>query len=199
MGRVNNRFSDVHVPERKRAFLNVSPDGSLVLPAGIARRYGFGPGEPLCVDELDEGLFLHPPVTHLAKVYLEPTNECPFSCRTCMRLSWSEPLGRMDPATFSRVIEVDPRTSAIVWEYIDQSLFEFFSPYISGAQRLANGNTLICEGCHGRFFEVTTGGEVVWEYVNPFFCDEPGRPGVNNWVFRAFRYTPEEIAAARRV
>jgi hypothetical protein len=50
------------------------------------------------------------------------------------------------PATFSRVIEVDPRNSEIVWEYVDQSLFEFFSPYISGAQRLANGNTLICEG-----------------------------------------------------
>lgn len=104
---------------------------------------------------------------------------------------------RDNPATFSRVIEVDPRSGAIVWEYIDQSLFEFFSPYISGAQRLANGNTLICEGCHGRIFEVTAGGEVVWEYVNPFFCDEPGRPGVNNWVFRAFRYTPDEIAAAR--
>jgi hypothetical protein len=104
---------------------------------------------------------------------------------------------RDNPATFSRVIEVDPRTSAIVWEYIDQSLFEFFSPYISGAQRLANGNTLICEGCHGRLFEVTSGGQVVWEYVSPFFCDEPGRPGINNWVFRALRYTPEEIAAAR--
>ena len=53
---------------------------------------------------------------------------------------------RDHPATFSRVIEVDPRTSEIVWQYTDQSLFEFFSPYISGAQRLANGNTLICEG-----------------------------------------------------
>ena len=102
------------------------------------------------------------------------------------------------PATFSRVIEVDPRTSAIVWEYADQSLFEFFSPYISGAQRLANGNTLICEGCHGRIFEVTREGHVVWEYVSPHFFQEAGRAGLNNWVFRAFRYTPEEIDAARR-
>ena len=105
---------------------------------------------------------------------------------------------RDHPATFSRVIEVDPRTSAIDWEYRDQSLFEFFSPYISGAQRLANGNTLICEGVHGRFFEVTSAGEVVWEYVSPHFSEAPGRPGLNNWVFRAFRYTPDEIAAARR-
>jgi hypothetical protein len=103
-----------------------------------------------------------------------------------------------NPVTFSRVIEVDPRTSDIVWRYADQSIFEFFSPYISGAQRLANGNTLICEGCHGRIFEVTTAGEVVWEYVSPYFFQEPGRVGLNNWVFRAFRYTAEEIDAARR-
>ena len=82
---------------------------------------------------------------------------------------------RDHPATFSRVIEVDPRTNAIVWEYTDPSLFEFFSPYISGAQRLANGNTLICEGCHGRIFEVTRDREVVWEYVSPHFFHEPGR------------------------
>ncbi len=105
---------------------------------------------------------------------------------------------RDHPGTFSRVIEVDPRTSAIVWQYSDPSMFEFFSPYISGAQRLANGNTLICEGIHGRLFEVTSGGEVVWEYVSPFFFEAPGRPGLNNSVFRAFRYTSDEIAAARR-
>lgn len=104
---------------------------------------------------------------------------------------------RDHPAPFSRVIEVDPRTSDIVWEYVDQSLFDFFSPYISGAQRLPNGNTLICEGCDGRLFEVTPDKDVVWEYVNPYFSHEVGRPGLNNWVFRALRYSPEEIDAAR--
>ena len=103
---------------------------------------------------------------------------------------------RDHPGTYSRVIEVDPRTSEIVWQYADQSPFEFFSPYISNAQRLANGNTLICEGVHGRIFEVTRDGEVVWEFVSPHFFDEPSGPGLNNWVFRAFRYTPEEIDAA---
>jgi len=96
------------------------------------------------------------------------------------------------------VIEVEQRTSAIVWEYTDPSLFEFFSPYISGAQRLANGNTLICEGCHGRIFEVTPEREVVWEFVSPYFSHESGAPGLNNWVFRAFRFTAEEIDTARR-
>jgi outer membrane protein assembly factor BamB len=108
------------------------------------------------------------------------------------------PHRRDHPAPYSRVIEVDPRTSQIVWEYHDQSLFDFFSPYISGAQRLANGNTLICEGCDGRIFEVTADGQVVWEYVSPHFFVEPGRPGLNNWVFRAFRHTSDEIERARR-
>jgi hypothetical protein len=105
---------------------------------------------------------------------------------------------RDHPAPYSRVIEVNPRTSEIVWEYHDQSLFDFFSPYISGAQRLPNGNTLICEGCDGRIFEVTPETEVVWEYINPHFFVEHGRPGLNNWVFRAFRYSPQEIEAARQ-
>jgi len=102
------------------------------------------------------------------------------------------------PVPFSRVIEVEPSTKEIVWTYQERRVIDFFSPYISNAQRLANGNTLIFEGIHGRLFEVTSGGEVVWEYVSPFFFEAPGRPGLNNSVFRAFRYTPDEIAAARR-
>ena len=39
---------------------------------------------------------------------------------------------------------------------------------------------------------------MVWEYVNPHFFEEPGPVGLNNWVFRAFRYTEAEIATARR-
>jgi len=34
--------------------------------------------------------------------------------------------------------------------------------------------------------------------MSPHFFQEPGRAGLNNWVFRGFRYTPEEIDAARR-
>jgi hypothetical protein len=108
------------------------------------------------------------------------------------------PHRRDHPAPYSRVIEVEPASKTIVWEYHDQSIMDFFSPYISSAQRLANGNTLVCEGCDGRIFEVTREGEVVWEYVNPHFFFEPGRPGLNNWVFRAFRYTAEEVERARR-
>ncbi|GAB1538012.1 aryl-sulfate sulfotransferase [Scytonema sp. NUACC21] len=101
---------------------------------------------------------------------------------------------------FSRVIEVNRQNQEIVWEYTDNPPQNFFSSYISGAQRLGNGNTLITEGAYGRIFEVTPSGEIVWEYVNPFFelQDVPGEHalvsrGEQNSVFRAFRYSPAEV------
>jgi hypothetical protein len=59
---------------------------------------------------------------------------------------------------------------------------------------------LITESSFGRFFEVTKEGEIVWEYVNPFF----GKPffggpptSESNQVFRALRYSAAEVARAR--
>jgi hypothetical protein len=103
---------------------------------------------------------------------------------------------RLDhPMPFSRIIEVELETKQIVWKYQEKRESDFFSPRISNAQRLPNGNTLICEGDFGRIFEVTTGSEVVWEFVNPYFGDGPN--GQNNRVFRAYRYSEEEITRAR--
>jgi hypothetical protein len=96
----------------------------------------------------------------------------------------------------SRVLEIDPATKAIVWKYQEVRLADFFSPRLSNAQRLPNGNTLINEGWFGRFFEVTRDGDVVWEYVNPYFGTR--QKLVVNAVQRAYRYTAEEIARARK-
>jgi hypothetical protein len=81
------------------------------------------------------------------------------------------------------VLEIDPATKAIVWKHQEPRLADFFSPRLSNAQRLPNGNTLINEGWSADFFEATPAGEVVWEYVNPYFgvrqnfpsmrCSEP--------------------------
>ena len=95
---------------------------------------------------------------------------------------------------FSRVIEVNPATNEIVWSYQDSPPYNFFSPYISGARRLPNGNTLITEGMFGRMFQVTPDGQVVWEYINPYFyADAEGQ--VVNRVFRANHYLPEQVPA----
>jgi arylsulfotransferase ASST len=93
---------------------------------------------------------------------------------------------------FSRVIEIEPANHQIVWEYRDTPVFNFFSPYISGARRLPNGNTLVTEGLFGRMFQVTPDKQVVWEYINPrFYADSDGV--LSNRVFRASHYLPEDI------
>jgi hypothetical protein len=48
------------------------------------------------------------------------------------------------------------------WLYSDPGTF--YSNHLSGASRLPNGNTLVCEGTSGHLFEVTSAGEVVWNY-----------------------------------
>lgn len=68
---------------------------------------------------------------------------------------------------YTRVIEMDPVIGKIVWEYKGDPPKSFFSDYRGGAQRLPNGNTLICEGAAGHVFEVDSRGQIVWEYWNP--------------------------------
>jgi hypothetical protein len=97
---------------------------------------------------------------------------------------------------YSRVIEFNPVTLEIVWEYTAQNAgyadnYRFYSPYIGAAQRLLNGNTLITEGADGRIFEVTPEYETVWEYINPYYFDSP--VGKNNMVYRAYRVPYEWI------
>ena len=85
----------------------------------------------------------------------------------------------------SRVVELNPVTFEKVWEYsvAGAESYRFFSHYVSGAQRLPNGNTMITEGADGRLFEVTSNGDVVWEYVSPYFTQNGG----TNRVYRAYR------------
>lgn len=121
---------------------------------------------------------------------------------------------------YSRVLEIDPTTLKIIWQYtpseagyiIPVTSYGFYSPLISSAQRLPNGNTLICEGCGGRLIEVTVDHEIVWEYIAPYYgtglMSEEGQMGKNedkgcNTVYRAYRVpyeycpkaeVPEEVA-----
>jgi hypothetical protein len=90
---------------------------------------------------------------------------------------------------YSRVVEVDPNTSSVVWEYGGDPPEQFFSGHISGAERLPNGNVLICEGASGRVFEITQRGETVWEWVTPFTTTAQGR--TRAWIFRVHRYAPD--------
>jgi hypothetical protein len=86
----------------------------------------------------------------------------------------------------SRVLEVNPVTFEKVWDYAigGQESVSFFSHYVSSAQRLPNGNTLVTEGWDGRVFELTPDKEIVWEFVSPYFAKDPT---MTNRIFRAHR------------
>lgn len=79
------------------------------------------------------------------------------------------------------------------WSYSAPNPTDFFSPIISGAQRLSNGNTLICSGRPGHIFEITPSNDIVWEYISPMVSGLPGTNGdtialASNMVFRMYRY-----------
>jgi outer membrane protein assembly factor BamB len=87
----------------------------------------------------------------------------------------------------SRVLELDPFARKVVWEYTHPS---FFSQTRGSVQRLPNGNTLITESDTGHVFEVTPGGERVWEFANPTLDEQGNRAA----IWRATRFAAEEIS-----
>ena len=78
------------------------------------------------------------------------------------------------------------------WIYEADERESFNAPFISGAVRLENGNTLICSEPQGRFFEVTTEGEIVWEYLGPYHGNVLGwqPPGTEQLPYGSFRANP---------
>lgn len=97
---------------------------------------------------------------------------------------------------YSRVIEFDPRTLEVKWQHSAKEMglrnkYQFYSDYVSSAQRLPNGNTLITNGAVGQLQEVTPDHEIVWEYISPFYTAN----GKYNLVYRAYRvpydYVPQ--------
>ena len=73
-----------------------------------------------------------------------------------------------------------------IWSYTANPLTSFYADFLSGCQRLPDGNTLICNGVAGRFFEVTPSGVTIWQYFNQY-----PTPGTNN-VFKIVYIPPEE-------
>ncbi len=95
----------------------------------------------------------------------------------------------------SRVLELNPTTLEVIGQYPPQGpsmMFgggSLYSSFVSSAQRLPNGNTLITEGLSGRILEVTAEHDTVWEYINPY----KNRFTKNNVVYRAYRVPYEWV------
>ncbi|MCP3983505.1 MAG: hypothetical protein GY723_03905 [bacterium] len=70
-----------------------------------------------------------------------------------------------DDRGYSRIVEVDPRTDQITWEYRGDPPERFYSRGRGTAQALKNSNVLIASSEQGEVFEVTREGDIVWRYV----------------------------------
>ena len=94
------------------------------------------------------------------------------------------------------------------WQYTATPLGDLFAANISGAHRLENGNTLICDGPRGHYFEVDSAGSLVWDYVNPVVNTGPLYQGQEiptqgsaqnstlNRTFRVHRYPTDYLGFA---
>ncbi len=80
------------------------------------------------------------------------------------------------------------------WSYTAPDKYSLYSAFISGAQRLRNGHTLITQGMTGRFFEINPEKEIVWEYWNPYkynytLPDGSASQPIGPFIFGVFRST----------
>jgi len=73
--------------------------------------------------------------------------------------------------------EINSTPVNINWSYQNPNLF---SPRVSGARRLENGNTLITQGRGGILYEIDANKNIVWKYEIPL---------PENQTFKAFRYS----------
>ena len=68
---------------------------------------------------------------------------------------------------WSRIVELDPRTNLIAWQYTNPNPRHFFSSGRGTSQGLPGGNVLVANSNSGEAFEVTRDGEIVWGFLNP--------------------------------
>jgi len=87
------------------AWAEVDEQGRLILPPEVVKQYGLRPGAKVRLDEGTNFVRLHRPITHLTKIYIEPTVACNLDCITCFRNAWEQPIGRMSEETFGKIIE----------------------------------------------------------------------------------------------
>ena len=176
------------------------PKGDLLYRFGNSYAYGMG--------QWSERRFLgQHNVQWIQKGYLGEGNLMVFNNGAKPRrwssiVEWSAPLD--ENGRYARLAGQPFGPSQYEWSYQAEDVHSFEAPFISGVQRLPNGNTLICSGPDGRVFEVTQEGETVWEWQNDLEPFEPVEGDMEteklrHALFRALRYTPDspEIQALR--
>jgi hypothetical protein len=87
----------------------------------------------------------------------------------------------------SRVIEINPLSRRVEWQYAPRS--GFYSQNRGSIQRLPNGNTLITESDRGYVIEVTPKKQVVWKFANPIVNKKKEREA----IWRMKRFAPGSL------
>ena len=93
------------ISAKSSTWAEVNEQGDLIIPRETAERFGLAPGARVRLESDTNHVRLHRPVTHLNKIYVEPTLYCNLDCRTCIRHVWDEQLGLMSAATFDRILQ----------------------------------------------------------------------------------------------
>ena|SRR3989338_692311 len=96
---------------------------------------------------------------------------------------------------WSRIIEINPISYEIVWEYRADNFFSLSEGYV---EKLPNNNLLVTESEKGRVFELTPEKEIVWEYYHPEIQAKtnslhPESYGTRQWIYRMTHYDKDFI------
>lgn len=98
---------------------------------------------------------------------------------------------------YSTVDQWSLKSQNLVWQYKSKFKYELYSHYQGSAQRLNNGNTLIANSFMGYIFEISGAGEIIQDFINPFFKNEKSLSWPFSPVFRVRKYNSDEVDFTR--
>ncbi|MCX7670308.1 MAG: radical SAM protein, partial [Anaerolineae bacterium] len=152
----------------------VDEEGRIVIPAGLAARLGLTPGAEMRVELLANGLRLHRPITHLARLYIEPTTACNLLCRTCFRNAWEEPAGFMSEETFAAILDGLAQLDVVPTVHFGGIGEPLFHPrtiawigrvkQLGGQVELITNGTLLTEECSRAL--IAAGLDLLWVSID---------------------------------
>lgn len=93
---------------------------------------------------------------------------------------------------YSRIVEMDPATRQVVWQYRASPPKAFFSKRRGGAQWLPGDHFLITQSNRGRAFEIDREGHVLWDFLNPDIDPIEHQRGS---IYRVERILPDRLAS----
>ncbi len=90
-----------------------NPDGFIKLPVDFLQRRHLPDQMDFWLDERDGDILLHPKLTDIRKLYIEPTTVCNLICRTCIRNVWLDPIESMEMTTFQKIVDSLPELTQL--------------------------------------------------------------------------------------